>query len=305
MDRISAAINWRGLAMLAQLDEARTALNHQTLYGSNNESLLLTFLRQHLPSSWSVGSGEVLRADGVRSPQCDIIVYDSFHYPPAFVSESGAVVVVAHSVGAVIEVKSRLASGEVSDPSKEGDVQALATQMNRLHDFFAQYTDSAMAQATANQRSLPKDLILKYIGLCPRIYGFAFSSSVQPSTIESALRNHLSSDIPARVFVLDVPRPAEAIKAKLDEAVTNGGNLADIKSFTDWSRMPNGRSFHRDLLGADWVVSTLETPSGCLNSLKRELMDEIRAVTPLAAELSQEEHESIYSTYQGFAGLYK
>lgn len=290
--------------MLSLLEEAREALQHQVLYGTNNEGLLMDFLRQRLPTSWSVAGGEVLRADGERSPQCDIIVYDRVHYPPAFVSPSGSVVVVAHSVGAVVEVKSSLASGQVSDPRYEGDAQALATQMNRVHEFFSSMHSAAALEAEKNDRSLPEDLKNRCSRTGPLVYGFAYTSSIQEDTIEAALSAHLNGEFAARVFVLDVPRPHTEISHRLGETIAQGASAADIREFTDWHRMPNGFSFHRDQLGLEWVMQHYPATAGCLNNLARELMDEIRHRTMLGIALSENEHEQLYSAYHSWAGLY-
>jgi len=291
---ILESYEWRGLAMLALIAEARRSQQHAGLYGENNETLLSTLLQSRLPTRWTVSTGEILDAEGCLSPQCDIIIHDSVHYPAAYASSSGKVAVFAHAVGAVIEVKSHLHSGSLADPDQDGDVEALGKQMSKIHSFLR---DAHVKAKSA--RNLPDQLSERL----PLVYGFAYSSSVQEQTIEDSLSKSLSGEYPARAFVLDVPRAAIDVKAEFT-ALGQAPTLPDILVFTERLRKPHGFAFHRDLLGTEWVVSKMPTPLGCLNNLVKELIDEIRTSSPIGVPLSDYEYEVVHSAYHAWTGLY-
>jgi hypothetical protein len=95
--------------------------HHHGSEGDYCEDLLRQFLRQVLPTRYSVDHGFIrytprlgLSGQSCVSRQIDVIVHDSFDYAPVF--RSGEfVIVLPEAVTAVIEVKKRLTSGELGD----------------------------------------------------------------------------------------------------------------------------------------------------------------------------------------------
>jgi hypothetical protein len=80
---------------------------HSGLKGSQAEILVKTFLRDHLPRRFDVGSGFIIdRFDNV-SKQTDVIIYDALNCPVYRASEDAAIF-PSDNVAAVVEVKSRL-----------------------------------------------------------------------------------------------------------------------------------------------------------------------------------------------------
>ena len=95
-DAIKDAIGRRTRTLVSQAAESRGAIQHNGLYGENNEGLLSDALRALLPAGWDVSSGEVVDVEGRISPQCDIIIYSRMAFPPIYVGRTGRVSVAAH-----------------------------------------------------------------------------------------------------------------------------------------------------------------------------------------------------------------
>ena len=95
----------------ASFDEIREAYTHSGLKGASGEELVAEFLRQRLPSSIGVTTGQVLDTDGGMSKQVDVVLYDALRTPMLFASSVGAShLVPAEGVLGVIEVKTHLTS---------------------------------------------------------------------------------------------------------------------------------------------------------------------------------------------------
>lgn len=120
------------LAMLQRFDHIENLIrpgHHFESEGNFCEDLLRAFLRETLPSRFSVDTGFILGSSTsvpwrsanapafawkqtAASPQIDIIVHDTDNYSP--VLRTGEfVIVLPDSVRAVIEVKKRLTSGQL------------------------------------------------------------------------------------------------------------------------------------------------------------------------------------------------
>lgn len=72
--------------------------------GQRRENALSEVLEDFLPRKYSVGSGEILAADGNISKQIDVIVYDALN-SPLLANPAQSKIVPAESVYAVIEMK--------------------------------------------------------------------------------------------------------------------------------------------------------------------------------------------------------
>ncbi|MEQ1887312.1 MAG: DUF6602 domain-containing protein [Bryobacteraceae bacterium] len=77
---------------------------HASAAGAANEQNWLALFRRHLPKRYRVAPAFVIDADGRRSRQIDIAIFDALHSPLLFPHESGLHIPV-ESVYAVFEVK--------------------------------------------------------------------------------------------------------------------------------------------------------------------------------------------------------
>ncbi len=111
--------------MLAQL-AAGELFEQPTACGAVTESHWIDLLRRHLPQRYQISSAFVIDADGRRSRQIDIVIYDRLYSPLLFPSVSGGLHVPAESVYAVFEVKQDLNQRLIRDAgSKAASVRAL------------------------------------------------------------------------------------------------------------------------------------------------------------------------------------
>lgn len=86
-------------------------IKHPTALGTENESILREFLKNHIPGHYSIGHGFVFKNEDEISKQCDVIIYDSNFFPPIF-KRGDFVIVLPESVMTVIEVKEKLSKGK-------------------------------------------------------------------------------------------------------------------------------------------------------------------------------------------------
>lgn len=99
---------------------------HAALRGLEAEELVRSFLQDHIPRRFNVGSGFILDQTDKVSKQTDIIIFDALNCPTYRTSESAAIY-PANNVAAVIEVKSRLDGKELDDAFKKiASVKSLA-----------------------------------------------------------------------------------------------------------------------------------------------------------------------------------
>lgn len=102
--------------MALELKDIRDQNNHKKVKGDRGEEVVKQFLRQRLPESVGVTSGEIIDAKGKRSREVDIIVYDAVNSPLLFAGDvAGSVLVPAEAVIAAVEVKFKLRSQHVSE----------------------------------------------------------------------------------------------------------------------------------------------------------------------------------------------
>lgn len=99
--------------------EVSSTIRHRGEKGRKREHGLAMFLREHLPERYGVATGEIIPYQGSSAaPQCDLIVYDRLTYP--IIGKSSAVQQVPYeAVYAVIEVKSKLTSSELTSTQQK------------------------------------------------------------------------------------------------------------------------------------------------------------------------------------------
>ena len=95
--------------MVAELTGIRGAVDHGGTLGDETELAWLDFLARVLPNRYRVANGFVVDADGLRSDQMDVIVFDRQYSPPLFMG-GNVQYVPAEAVYAVFEVKQRIDS---------------------------------------------------------------------------------------------------------------------------------------------------------------------------------------------------
>jgi len=299
---IKDAIRLRTRTLVSQAAESRSGLNHNGLYGENNEGLLSDALRERLPVHWEVASGEVVDVKGKCSPQCDIIIYDRRSIPCVYTGSKGCVVVAAHAVGAVVEVKSALHNGP--------DALGLCKQMKRFRKFFAASLavgakalqkeacdQGASKKATELIRSLAKSRI--------PVFGFAFESLVQANTIASHL---LLEDQVDPIYVLDMARSWDDGLKKDLSALGTKPTREDVMKFVNRVRDPNGYSFWVDGYNCKGVptfqAATHRHSIDALGMFVKEIADRVRTTSPIRVELSSKAAEIAYSTYHPWTRAY-
>ena len=93
--------------MVAELTGIRGAVDHGGTLGDETELAWLDFLARVLPNRYRVANGFVVDADGWRSDQTDVIVFDRQYSPPLFMA-GNVQYIPAEAVYAVFEVKQRI-----------------------------------------------------------------------------------------------------------------------------------------------------------------------------------------------------
>ncbi len=99
--------------MLNQLKLGRSTTEHPVLKGDASELAWLDMLQTYLPKRYEAQSGVVIDAEGAKSDQIDIIIFDR-QYSPFIFTNNGIHYVPAESVYAVFEVKQSLNKENVS-----------------------------------------------------------------------------------------------------------------------------------------------------------------------------------------------
>lgn len=86
---------------------ARGAFQHPTTKGDACEAVWVELLRKYLPQRYQIGRAHIVDSDGEFSQQIDLVIYDRQFTPPMF-DFSGELILPAHSVYAVFEVKQEI-----------------------------------------------------------------------------------------------------------------------------------------------------------------------------------------------------
>ncbi|CAN7667470.1 hypothetical protein LJR118_005378 [Acidovorax sp. LjRoot118] len=107
-------LQFKRLAALLQAQAAVAGgLGHAATVGALREVVVRNFLRPHLPETIGIHSGIIIDAQGHESRQQDIILVDRSFPTISVGADDGVALIVAESVLATIEVKSRLDSAEL------------------------------------------------------------------------------------------------------------------------------------------------------------------------------------------------
>jgi len=102
------------------LSQSELSAEHKAggIHGHSREAILRKFLRDHLPCSMKTVSGEIQDSYGNNTNELDCIIMNanSFQLP---IVDDGPSIVIAESVVAVIELKSKLTSSELREAAHQ------------------------------------------------------------------------------------------------------------------------------------------------------------------------------------------
>lgn len=93
-------------------EKFRELISHPLEKGRILEHIAVNFLRRFLPTRYSLGYGFVVNAEGKKSRQIDIVIYDAIDNVPIFLSDAIGIFPV-ECVFAAIEVKTKLDKKEL------------------------------------------------------------------------------------------------------------------------------------------------------------------------------------------------
>lgn len=96
----------------ARLRAAQAIVSHTGTRGALAENLLRELIREFLPQRWAVGTGFIMAADGGRTNQVDVLVYDQLANSPVY-RDGDLVILSPNTVAVAIEVKSNLDAEQV------------------------------------------------------------------------------------------------------------------------------------------------------------------------------------------------
>ena len=140
--------------MLAQFALGKL-FEHSVPRGTATEKEWIEFFRRHLPKRYSAASAFVIGADGGRSRQIDIAIYDNLYSPVLFPHEEG-IHIPAESVYAVFEVKQEMTPESVRDAARKA---ASVRMLRRTSAPFR--SGSVMCEAKAPHRILAGILTMR------------------------------------------------------------------------------------------------------------------------------------------------
>ena len=108
----------------SELAQARAGLTHAGSKGTANEEAVARVLREHLPDSIGITSGQIIDTQGNSSKQIDIILYDASRTPIIYTSaDKTTQVLPIEGVIAAVEVKTRVTVSDV--PSIIANMQSV------------------------------------------------------------------------------------------------------------------------------------------------------------------------------------
>jgi hypothetical protein len=145
--------------MLSEIESISSRIAHEGEKGRNNEAILREFLKDNLPTRYTVSTGKVVAAGGRMSGQVDLIVHDRL-FTPAFIVAKEWSLVPIESVFCVISVKTTLSKPELADAMKSIEsVRSLPRT-------------AAMAQIGHRFQLVPENEVLR-----PRAFVLSFKTS--------------------------------------------------------------------------------------------------------------------------------
>ena len=143
----------------AEVDLINSLFEHQGVKGEGNEAVLRDLLRRFIPKKYGVGTGVVIDQHGKQSRQCDIVIYDMFHYP-SLLALGGVHLFPVDIVYATIEIKTTL------DTNSANEALENIASVKHLDIYEAAWhkveTDGKTARARNYQSQKPIGLVFAY-----------------------------------------------------------------------------------------------------------------------------------------------
>ena len=124
---------------------ASKEFRHALTKGEESEIPVREFFKKHLPTKYEVISGEAVDLNDDRTPQLDIMIYDSSKNFPFFSADSE--LIPAEALLVAIEVKSKLTLDAI-----QGALRA-AQQLKSLHPFREEVAEQRRDGEHADERS--------------------------------------------------------------------------------------------------------------------------------------------------------
>ena len=145
---------WSGVSRRLQeeVDTFNQLIGHHGEQGRENEQSLISPMERLLPRSLGVGTGIVIDADGNRSKQSDIIIFD-LNNQPTVMAQTNQMLFPVENTFMVIEVKTTLNADEVTDcAAKKAALSKLKPRGADQPDFcvVAYHAEALTAPITVN-----------------------------------------------------------------------------------------------------------------------------------------------------------
>lgn len=99
-------------AILLSVDRSKASSNNSQTIGRNGELPFVEFLNNYLPPTLRAVSGHFMTPQEIRSPQIDCMIVDT-RFPLLGYNSDDSVLVMAHSVLKIIEIKTNLTRKDV------------------------------------------------------------------------------------------------------------------------------------------------------------------------------------------------
>ena len=110
--KLVAILDGVSKTLKANFEEISSEFEHKGVKGRERERALVEhFLTAYLPQRFGFANGEIVSTDGEVSGECDVIIYDAINCP--ILRKGPLAIVPVEAANAVIEVKSRLDTGEL------------------------------------------------------------------------------------------------------------------------------------------------------------------------------------------------
>jgi hypothetical protein len=160
--------------MMSELATISDQMDHMGERGRNNELIIAEFLRKHLPHRYTVTTGKVSAAGGLKSKQIDLIIHDRLD-TPTLIDGRGFTFAPVEKVYAVISVKTTLDRNELLDAMTS--IQSVR-ELPRTAAFYRTHDESV---------PVPEDAVLR-----PRAIVFAYKTTwASPQAMDAAFKSCL------------------------------------------------------------------------------------------------------------------
>jgi hypothetical protein len=158
---------------ISQAETARLA-EHNGLAGEIREILISNVLQNLLPDGFKIGTGKIADSKGNLSNQSDIIIYNSYQFPPILFDSSKGFFPI-ESVAYVIEVKTTLNATEIKTTiDKAKALEKLEGQKPHfvLFAFNSDLKNKESDLKRMEKYMIGKNPVLNIFCIVNRIYGY-------------------------------------------------------------------------------------------------------------------------------------